>query len=105
MSNSDRRTPTRAGKLSRTQKPSNAPQSEPRADGTPGIRQEKPLKQKVREALEAVLADARAPAAARVSAAARLWEMFGEEKQGVRTADALTAEELDDEIARLGKSG
>lgn len=52
-----------------------------------------------------VLMDVKAPAAAKVSAAARLMEYFDQEKQGVKAADQMTTEELDDEIARLGKSG
>jgi hypothetical protein len=62
----------------------------------------KPLRDEVREALLTILRDEAASAAAKASAARTLLEYFSEQRPlGEQSADTLSEDELDAEIARL----
>lgn len=63
---------------------------------------DRPLRDEVREALLTILREEGASAAAKASAARTLMEYFSEQKPlGGQSADTLSEEELDREIARL----
>lgn len=71
---------------------------EPADDDQPTV----PLRDEVREALLTILREESASAAAKASAARTLMEYFSEQKPlGGQSADTLSEEELDREIARL----
>ena len=64
------------------------------------------LRDEVREALLGVLRDNTAPATARASAGRTLYEMHRDDERGggdVKPAIEMTTEEIDAEIARLGR--